>query len=114
MTSQSAEVPHLGTLAHIASIACLGVSPSANGPGDTAWGLTLMLGPLADRIEMPLQLLRPSPSDAGIVECGRLERHHLSDFEMTGRLMLLRDRRETALRRRVRRQVTEEFLSYCD
>lgn len=114
MTYQSAGVPHLGTLAHIASIACLRVSPSPNEPGDTVWDVTLMLGPLVDRIEMPLQLLRPSPSDVSIVECGRLERHRLSDFEMTGRLMLLRDRREAALRRQARRQVTEEFLTYCD
>lgn len=94
----------------IESVAMLDVSPCVD-PGKLgALTLSLTMGALKQALTVPQELQQRRP--AGAVECGRMERCRISDFEMTGRVMRLSEPCELALRRDLRLSVTAEFLSY--
>jgi hypothetical protein len=100
----------IGEGRRIESMAMLDVSPCMERGQEVALTLSLAMGPLARALEVPPQWLGRRPVE--VARCGRLRRHRLSDFEMTGRVLRLGGPGEQALRQELRQVVTDEFLSY--
>jgi hypothetical protein len=107
---RSGDLVLIGDRHHLESVARLDVErPRRPSPGADLT-LSIAMAPLQHLVVMPLDLLRPEPDDATAIECGRLVRNPISDFEMTGRLMLLGGQRLSTLWRQVHQQITDELF----